>query len=165
ESSIQFESPVFSAREGTPGVISVVRSGALLTTAVVSYNLSGITAIRNVDFTGSLSGSLTFNPKVSRLTFMIPTLNNARVDGTRSVFLALGPPTGGAQLGTNATAQFNILDDDQPGVIRMGSPRYSVKEGAGFVEVDIIRQPAPGNSGPLGGNVSIGFATSSGNAS
>jgi uncharacterized repeat protein (TIGR01451 family) len=164
DSVIEFESTEFSAREGTPGVISVVRRGARMARAVVSYNLSGITAIPGVDFTGSLSGSLTFKPNAARSSFTIPTRSSNLLNGNRSVALALGLPTG-AQLGPNSTARFIITDDDQPGVLRMGSASYRVREGAGSVSVDILRQPAPRSNGRLGANVSVSYATRSGNAS
>ncbi|HEY2992777.1 MAG TPA: Calx-beta domain-containing protein, partial [Methylomirabilota bacterium] len=164
ESAIQFASSLFSAKEGTSGKIDVIRSGALVTTSVVSYNISSLTAVPGVDFKGPLAGTLTFAPNVTKQSFMIPTVNNTKVDGNRSVLLTLGSPTGGAQLGTNATATFTIVDDDQPGVFRLGNATYTVKEGDA-VMVDIMRLPAPGNGGPLGGNISISYLTSPGNAS
>lgn len=157
ESAIQFQQPVFEAREGTAGLIRVVRAGALVTPATVSFNVSAVTAVPNVDFT-EVSGTLVFKPSQSVATFSVPTLRNARLDGDRSVRLDLGPPTGGAQLGPNATALLHIIDDEQPGVIRLGKASYSVTEG-GVVVVDIVRGPAPGVRGPLGGNVSVDVVT------
>jgi hypothetical protein len=164
EAAIRFAQAAFDTKEGTPGKIVVVRSGSLVSQVTVPYNISSISAFPGVDFTGPVSGTLTFKPKDTQAFFMIPTVNNSKVDGNRSVSISLGTPTGGAQLGAPSTATFTIVDDDQPGVFRMGSPTYTVKEG-GAVVVDIMRLPASGAGGPLGGNISISYATSSGNAS
>jgi len=164
ESAITFAQAAFSAKEGTPGRIAVTRSGALKTPATVTYNISSVTALPGVDFSGPVSGSLSFAPNVSQMFLMIPTIDNKKVDGDRSVLITLSNPTGGAQLASPSTATFTIVDDDQAGVFRMGAAGYTVKEG-GSVMVDILRLPAPGNSGPLGADISISFATSSGNAS
>jgi hypothetical protein len=164
ESAITFAQAAFSAKEGTSGRIAVTRSGALKTPAVVTYNISSITALPGVDFSGPVSGSLSFAPNVTQLFLMIPTIDNKIVDGNRSLTVTLSNPTGGAQLASPSTATFTIVDDDQAGVFRMGAGGYAVKEG-GSVMVDILRLPATGNSGPLGANISINFATSSGNAS
>ena len=164
ESAIRFAQAAFDTKEGTQGKIVVVRSGALVTQAVVPYNISSVSAFPGVDFTGPVSGTLTFKPKDTQAFFMIPTVNNSKVDGNRSVLITLGAPTGGALLSSPSTAAFTIVDDDQPGVFRMGSATYTVKEG-GSVVVDIMRLPAPGAGGPLGGNISVAYATSNGNAS
>ena len=164
ESSIRFSQAAFSAKEGTRGVVTVVRSGALGTASVVPFNISSISAFPGVDFTPPVSSSLTFPPQVKQLSIMIPTINNTNVDGNRSVAITLGTPTGGAQLASPSTATFTIVDDDQPGEFRMGSATYRVREG-NSVLVEILRAPAAGNGGPLGGNISVSYATVSGNAS
>ena len=164
ESSIRFTQAAFSAKEGTPGVITVARSGALGTASVVPFNISSISAFPGVDFAPPVATSLTFAPGVKQVSLTIPTINNSKVDGDRSLSIALGSPTGAAQLASPSTALFTIVDDDQAGVFRMGSATYRVREG-NFVDVDILRGPAPGNGGPLGANISVSYATVSGNAS
>lgn len=164
EAAIKFAQAAFDAREGTAGKIVVVRSGFLGSPVTVPYNISSLSAFPGVDFTGPVSGTFTFKPQDKQAFLTIPTVLNSKVDGNRSVSISLGTPTGGAQLATPSTATFTIVDDDQAGVLRLASGTYTVREG-GSVVVDILRQPAPGNGGALVGNISVSYATSSGNAS
>ena len=173
DSTFAFAQTMYEAKESDGQVsIAVTRDGALAFEARVGYVATPGTALTGKD--DPVPGTLVFPKNVGRASFVLRIFNNKFVDGNRTVFLTLIPPGfEGARAKTGIRpaeidplhATLKIVDDDQPGVVRMGSPRYSVKEGAGFVDVDIIRQPAPGNRAPLGGNVSIDYATSSGNAS
>ena len=69
----------------------------------------------------------------------MPIINNSRLDGTRTVALALGNPTGGAQLGTQRTATLNIDDNEQAGTFKLDKGSYTVLESAGFVSVNVLR--------------------------
>src|SRR6185436_7638236 len=130
------------------------------------YNISTLSAFPGVDFDAKtpLSGFLTFRPAVRTQSITIPTINNNKVDGDRSLSIALGTPTGGAQLASPSTALVTITNYDQAGMFLVDKATYSVREG-GSVVVDIVQLPTPGNSGPLGGNPAVRYKPVNGNAS
>ena len=162
--ALEFAAATFSAGRGSgSAAISVRRVDSSVGTVIVSYATADGTGIAGQDYVPQ-SGQLTFMPGVTTRTFRVPFVATTALRGERTVKLTLESPTNGAGLGAQSTAVLTIVDNRQPGVFRLGSPRYSVREG-GFVDVDIIRRPAPGNSGPLGANVSVSYATGSGNAS
>ena len=158
ESAIQFQRPDFTGREGTPAVITVVRTGALTTPASVTFTALPGTAAAGLDFT-PVSTVLTFPANTPTTIVNVPLRNNALVQGNRTVLLALGAPTGGARLGPNATAVLTALDEDQGGVIRLSTGAYVVNEASGSLLVDIVRAGTN-----LAGNVSVDFATVDGTA-
>src|SRR5262249_59765164 len=83
----------------------------------------------------------------------------ARLDGPGSGLLALGSPTGGAQLGTQSTAVLNIEDNEQAGVFKLDKGVYTVLESAGTVSVTVMRTGLN-----LTGNVSVTLVATDGSA-
>ena len=159
ESAFQFSAPTFSVKEGTPNaVVTVLRTGTLTVPATVTYTATPGTAQPGTDFT-PVSGLLSFPANTPSKTFNVPIVNNTRLDGTRSVLLALGNPTGGAQLGTVRTATLTIDDDEQAGTFRFDKDAYTVLETAGFVTVNVLRSGLN-----LTGNVSVNLVATDGTA-
>ena len=146
-------------KEGTPSaVITVLRTGTLTAPATVTFSATLDTAQPGTDFT-PVSGTLTFAANVPSKTFNVPIVNNTRLDGARRVRLALGNPTGGAQLGTVSTAILSIDDNEQAGTFRLDKDAYTVLESAGFVTVNVLRSGLN-----LTGNVSINLVATDGTA-
>jgi hypothetical protein len=114
--------------EGTAATITVVRGGPTTGTVTVSYTTADGSARAPMDY-ATKSGTLSFGPGVKSLSFAVTTVNTPNADGARTVSLSLGPPTGGATLGTNATATLTIQDNDAPGTFQFGAATYSVVEG------------------------------------
>jgi hypothetical protein len=161
ESAVQFTSTAFSTQEGSPGVITLARTGAMFTTVTVPVNVSGITAVPGVDFT-TLSAIATFPVNAKLATVQILTRDNTILDGSRTALLTLGAPTGGAQLGANSSAVLTITDNEDAGLLALDKAAYSGVEGQ-VVTIGITRKASrPGTN--LVGNVSVGYATVSGNA-
>jgi len=159
ESAFQFSAPALSVKEGTPSaVITVLRTGTLTAPATVTFSATLDTAQPGTDFT-PVSGTLTFAANVPSKTFNVPIVNNTRLDGARRVRLALGNPTGGAQLGTVSTAILSIDDNEQAGTFRLDKDAYTVLESAGFVTVNVLRSGLN-----LTGNVSINLVATDGTA-
>ena len=158
ESAIQFSAGSYLGKEGTPAVITLVRSGALGTPATVAFTATPGSATPGLDFT-PVSTLVSFTAGLASKTVTVPILNNSFVQGNRTVMLGLNGPTGGAQLGTLGSAVLSIGEDDQGGTIKLSAGSYTVGEAAGSVVVTITRV---GTS--LAGNVSVSYATGNGSA-
>jgi hypothetical protein len=88
--------------------ITVVRSNGSDGTVSVQYGTSDGTAHAGTDYTAT-SGTLTFAPGVTSMTFQVPIINDGITDpGTLSFNIALSNPGGGAFLGTRHTSVVNI---------------------------------------------------------
>ena len=97
---------------GTNVTISVLRSGGSAGTVTVDYATQDGTALAGVDFVAA-NGTLTFGPGEVNKTFDVRLLDNVNQAAAPLTFnLALSAPTGGAGLGTVATATFTIMDDE-----------------------------------------------------
>lgn len=90
--------------------ISVTRTGDLSGTSSVNYATSDGTANQRTDYSIA-SGTITFGPNENAKTFPVLIVDNAYVDGTRTVNLTLSDSVG-ATLGTPATAVLSIMDND-----------------------------------------------------
>ncbi len=158
ESAIQFSAGSYVGKEGTPAVITLVRSGALGTPATVTFTATPGSASPGLDFT-PVSTLVTFTAGLASKTVTVPILNNTLAQGNRTVMLGLNGPTGGAQLGTRGTAMLTLGEDDQGGVVKLSAASYTVAETAGSVVVTVMRVGTG-----LAGNVSVSYATGNGSA-
>jgi Ca2+-binding RTX toxin-like protein len=102
----------------TPSLFRISRTGSAAASLTVYYGLSG-TAIRGSDFTLPTSfngttgvGSLSFEPGVSSIDLTIASLDDARVDGDRSINLGLIAPE--RYTLATASASARITDNDMP---------------------------------------------------
>jgi len=129
ESAIQFSAGDYVGKEGTPSVITIVRSGALSTPATVTFTATPGTAVPGLDFT-PVSTVVSFTPGLTSKTVTVPILNNRLVQGDRTVLLGLSGPTGEAQIGTRGAAVLTITEDDQGGLVKLSAGSYTVSEGA-----------------------------------
>ncbi len=113
ESAVAFDAAAYNVRE-SDGVatIAVRRTGPTNTVVSVEYTTADGTAAAGRDYLPA-TGTLTFDVGVTELRIEVAVLNNDRVDGDRTVHLALANPQGGAVLGRLNTALLTILDDDR----------------------------------------------------
>jgi len=117
-SSIQFSSAAFSVSELTGtmpeidrvAIIRVTRTGDLSGSASINYSTSDGTATQRSDYT-TTSGTLTFAAGEGLKSFPVLIIDNAYVDGTRTVNLTLSSPVGAA-LANPASGVLNIADND-----------------------------------------------------
>lgn len=150
--TIHFSTPVYNVVEGGIATIVVRRSGPTTGKVTVDYaTADGTATVADGDYTAR-SGTLTFNPGVTAMSFTVPTTNDSRVEGDQQLGLILSNVTGGT-LGTQRTATLIIRDNDVGGVIRFSSAVYSVGENAGAATITVVR------TGGAAGPVTIDYAT------
>ena len=164
EGAFRFSSPSYAVTEGaSPATLTVLRANGSAGAVTVPWSITG-SAIQGVDYSGPASGSLPFAPGQTSASLPIAILNDALVDGLRSVIVTLGTPSGGATLpsgmatlGSPSVATLGI-GDNEPSV-RFSTSTYVVNEGSTGVGVTVIR------GGSTGSAVTVNVkTTSAGNA-
>src|SRR5262249_15116671 len=107
----------------------------------VNYATSNGTATAGSDYTAT-SGTLIFGDGETSKTFTIPITNDTAVESDETVNLTLSDPTGGASLGSPASAVLTIHSDDttdQPTTVTF---QQGVNSYAGTTDADISTQYA-----------------------
>ena len=159
--SLQFSGAGYSASEADGVVtVTVTRSGGSAGTVSADYATSDVSAVAGSDYT-ALSGTLTFADGVLSQSVSITIDDDAAFEGDEMFAVALSNPQGGATLGTPATANVTIAEDDTPpaaGVLQFSAATYSAAENAASVRITVER------SGGSAGQVSVEYATSNGTA-
>src|SRR5262249_42971223 len=125
----------------------------------VQYATSDGTATAGSDYTAT-SGTLTFADDETSKTFTIPIIDDNLVENNEAINLTLSNPTGGAALGSPATATVTIVESDvaQPGFVKFTNATSSVNENGGTAPITLTR--TGGSNVP----VSVDYATSDGSA-
>ena len=108
---LDFSQNSFTVGEaGGAATITVTRSGDLSGNATVDYATMNGTAVETSDFTTNL-GSLSFAAGRASQSFVVLITDDVYVEGNETINLALSNPSGAA-LGSRATAQLVITDND-----------------------------------------------------
>src|SRR5262249_7870881 len=157
---LQFNNATYNVNENAPtATITVTRTGGSTGSVGVNYATSNGTALAGSDYTAT-SGTLTFVNGETSKSFPIPILNDTAIEGAETVNLRLSSPTGGATLGSQATAVLTIQDDDaaQPGVLQFSAAAYTVNETQATATITVTR--TGGSNVP----VTVHYATSDGTA-
>ena len=125
--TVQLTSSAFSVGEGSGRAdITVTRSGDASISASVNYATSNGTAKEGVDYVAA-QGVLNFAAGETSKTFPVLIIDNAFVDGARTVNLTLSNPTG-AGLSAQSTAVLTINDNDTViGLNPLDAPRSFVQ--------------------------------------
>jgi hypothetical protein len=140
-------------------------------TALVTVNRVGTAAGVTVDYaTGNpgtatagadyliTRGTLTFGANETTKTFTIRILNDSRDEPNETLTVTLSNPSGGATIGTPASALVTITDEDVPGTVAFAAAAYTAAETAGVATVIVTR------GGGGAGGVTVDYATSDGSA-
>jgi hypothetical protein len=156
--TVQFSASGFSVSEASsPATITATLSAPSGLTVTVGYSTSDFTALAGSDYL-TATGTLTFTPLVTNMTFTVPILNDALNEADESVNLTMSSPNN-ATLGANSSAALTILDDnDPPPTVGFSSSTYSVSEGGVTATIAVTL------SAPSGQTVSVDYATSNGTA-
>ncbi len=131
---VAFSPGVYSATESeSTAPITVTLNTASPVTATVTYSTYNYTAIAGSDYI-TTTGTLTFTPGVTTLTFTVPILDDAIGEPNERVYLWLSDPVS-ASLGINSLAFLTIVDDDPLLTIQLGAGAYGVSEIAGAAAI------------------------------
>lgn len=156
DSLVEFAAATFSVVESvTDALVTVIRSGGTNELVTVAYFTAGLTATPGLDYTNA-AGALRFLPGVTNLSFLVPVVEDAFIEGgeTVALFLTNAGPIGIGSLGVLTNATLTIVDNDfGPGVLGFAVTNFSYAENVGLASVTVVR-----TNGSLGG-VSVGFAT------
>lgn len=111
--TLQFSATSYSvAEDAGSATIAVTRSGGSSGAVGVSYATSNGSATAGSDYTAA-SGTLSWaNGDSANRTFSVTIANDSTVESSETVNLSLSNPTGGATLGSLATATLTLTDDD-----------------------------------------------------
>ena len=154
---IQFGAAGYTVTEAmASAAIAVVRTGPATGTATVRYSTSPGNASAGTDYT-AVQGVVTFAANARTATFMVPILPDTQGEGAETVLLTLMDPSPPAQLLSQRTATLTIVDNDTPGVIKLGAAAYTVAESAKTVLITVQRA---GNAD----GVTVSYATTPGTA-
>lgn len=91
--------------------VTVTRSGGSEGTVSVDFATTDGTALAGEDYV-TVSGTLTFPDGDTSESFNVTVLDDAYDEGDEDLTISLGSPTGGATLGSPATASLTVIDDD-----------------------------------------------------
>ena len=110
-SSLQFSQANYTIVEGVEmAVIPVTRSGSTMAAATVAYATSDGTAAQSTDYTMA-AGTLSFSAGETSKDVCVLIVDNAYVDGVRTINLTLSNPAGAA-MGNPNVSVLTITDDD-----------------------------------------------------
>lgn len=144
---LQFSGATYAVNETSATVtIIVTRTGGSDGAVSVNYATSNGTATAGSDYTAT-SGTLNFAAGETTKTFTIPIINDLAIEGLETVNLTLSGPSGGATLGSQATATLTITSDDTNGQPVTVSLQQGVNGYTGTTDVSISTQYAQYNEG------------------
>jgi len=114
--TLQFAQSSYQGAEGGLGVtITVNRAGGSSGAVSVGYATQSGSATTGSDF-GSASGTLSWaSGDTAAKSFTVPIVDDSTVETTETFTVTLSSPTGGATLGSLATAMVSITDNDVAG--------------------------------------------------
>lgn len=160
--TLQFSAAALSVAEGAgQATLTVSRVGGSTGAVGVSFTTANGTATAGSDYTltaGTLSWA---DGDTSSKTISVPILDDAVQESDETFTMSLSSPTGGAALGTPASATITILANDQP---RACDPRPPVtlsvvRIGAGTLQVTVTSQVS--SSTPSNQLTELRFGTAS----
>ncbi|MBD2043740.1 Calx-beta domain-containing protein [Microcoleus sp. FACHB-672] len=137
--ALQFSDASFSVNEdGTPvAQVTITRTGILDREVGATLTLTNGTATAAEDYENPPI-QLNFASGEANKTVTIPIVDDALVEGSETINLALENLTGGATIGAQSTTNLTILDNDV--ALQFSAPIFRVNEdGTPIQEIGIIR--------------------------
>ncbi len=137
--------------------ITVERNGTVGPVSV-DYATSDVTAVAGSDYTTN-AGTLSWaDGDNTAKTITVSILDDNVEESSETFTVALNNATGGATIGTNASATVTINDDDSPGTLQFSASSVNVNETTANVTVTVTR------AGGTNGAASVDIATADGSA-
>lgn len=136
----------------TSAVINVERLGGSTGSVTVGYATAAGTAAAGSDFTAA-SGTLTWaDGDAAVKSFVLPIAADGTAESDELLTISLSSPTGGAVLGTQATLELTIVNDDggMAGTVAFIQASTSFAEGSSDRVVSIPVARSGGSSGAVG---------------
>ena len=165
--TVKFSSATYSVNEGTANAsITVQRTDGLAGGVGVRFATGSGTATAGVDYT-AVTVDLTFAAGETSKTVLIPIATDSLAESTETVNLTLSNVSGGATLGTPATAVLSIGDKPDPNAVPINGPVF-MSGTIGGKAFNVSQNPAKQQSiaaAPMGGsglNISAAWVTGSG---
>ncbi len=142
--TLQFTSATFTVAEnvGSAGLTVSRTGGSTGAVTVLCSTVAGGTATAGSDYTTVTNQSLSWaNGDSANKTCSVPITDDALVEPSETVNLALTSPTGGAALGAQATTVLTITDNDTPpaGTLQFTSATFTVAENVGSASLTVSR--------------------------
>ncbi|GAC1629527.1 MAG: hypothetical protein NVS9B10_20810 [Nevskia sp.] len=145
-------------QSGGPVTITVNRNGGATGAVSIGYATSNGSASSGVDYT-AVSGTLNWaDGDTSAKSLAVPVSSAAPFSGSRTFTIGLSSPSGGAAVGSPASATITITGSGTPGSLALSASSYAVAQNAGAVAISV------GRSGGSRGAVSVTYSTSNGSA-
>ncbi|MBN2389731.1 MAG: CIA30 family protein [Anaerolineae bacterium] len=113
---VQFSTYAYAAAEDSTANVRVVLNRVATETVTVDYTLAEDTAKLGHDYSGPVSGTLTFAPGEMIQSIFIGILKDRKIEGNEQFDITLSNPAG-ADLGWKHIAPFVVRDVPEPGMI------------------------------------------------
>jgi len=127
-------SPVTSTETGTPAItVTATASSAVVGEQTVNVALSGTATA--TDFNGTIPTSITIPGGQTTGSFTININDDALIEGSETGTFTIKNPSSGIVLGTTATGEVAITDNDFPTVNLLVSPVTSTETGSPTITV------------------------------
>jgi hypothetical protein len=158
--SIQFSSATYSTAEGNSGTstINVVltRTGGSTGGVGVKVSTRAGTATAGSDYTDKSEFKSWGDRDTANKNFTVTITGDTAVEGNETVFITMGPPTGGAIKGAIDTATLTINNDDAvtAGTLQFKSATYTHAE-SGTATITVSR--ASGSTGAIAVHYTTGL--------
>ncbi len=159
-SSLQFSAPTFRINEnGIPiAAVTVTRTGSSTGAVSATVSLADGTATAPADYANSPIVVNFAAGDSAPKTVNIPIVNDTLFEGSETVNLTLGSPTGNASIGTQSTATFGIIDNDS--TLQFSAPTFRIREnGTAVAAVTVTRTGSSTGAVSASVNLSNGSAT------
>jgi streptogramin lyase len=150
--SLQFSAAAYSVNEdGGTATVTLTRSGGSSGAVAVLVTTSDGTAVAGQDY-AAVSQTVSWGDgDTGPKTVTVPVIDRGLTTGQHTVNLTLADPSSGAALGTPASAQLTIADNDplqgSAGTLQFSASTYTAAETGGSVTITVTR--SGGSSGPV----------------
>ncbi len=128
---LQFSPAAYTVGElGISVTLTVSRINGSNGSVGVNYATANGTAIAGIDYTGITNGTLTFASGETSKTIVVSILDDTSVETSETFTVTLTNPTGGATLGSAASANVIITDNDTTtsSQLEFSKATYAVRE-------------------------------------